>query len=88
MKIFNIIWIWINIKCHQFQKEFFLIMKLNYYIVFGKRCVIEEWFEKMWTINWKSYLEYYEESMTIHAPYSNNGVCQMYEVADWQVFKL
>ena len=48
----------------------------------------EEWFEKMWTINWKSYLEYYEESMTIHAPYSNNGICQMYEVADWEVFKL
>ena len=48
----------------------------------------EEWFEKMWTINWKSYLEYYEESMTIHAPYSNNGVCQMYEVADWEIFKI
>ena len=47
----------------------------------------EEWFTKMWTINWKSYLEYYEESMTIHAPYSNNWVCQMYEVADWEVFK-
>ena len=48
----------------------------------------EEWFTKLWTINWKSYLEYYEESMTIHAPYSNNWLCQMYEVADWQVFKL
>ena len=48
----------------------------------------EDGFTKLWTINWKSYLEYYEESMTIHAPYSNNGVCQMYEVADWQVFKL
>ena len=48
----------------------------------------EDWFTKLWTINWKSYLEYYEESMTIHAPYSNNWVCQMYEVADWQVFKL
>ena len=48
----------------------------------------EEWFERMWTINWKSYLEYYEESMTIHAPYSNNGVCQMYEVADWEIFKI
>jgi len=48
----------------------------------------DEWFTKMWTINWKSYLEYYEESMTIHAPYSNNGVCQMYEVADWEIFKI
>ena len=38
----------------------------------------EEWFTKMWTINWKSYLEYDEESMTIHAPYSNNWVCQTY----------
>ena len=48
----------------------------------------EDWFTKMWTINWKSYLEYDEESMTIHAPYSNNGVCQMYEVADWSIFKI
>jgi len=48
----------------------------------------EDGFTKLWTINWKSYLEYDEQSMTIHAPYSNNGVCQMYEVADWEVFKL
>ena len=48
----------------------------------------DEWFTKLWTINGRWYLEYDEDSMTIHAPYSNNWVCQMYEVADWQVFKL
>lgn len=48
----------------------------------------DEWFTKLWTINGWSYLEYDENSMVIHAPYSNNWVCQMYEVADWQVFKL
>ena len=48
----------------------------------------EEWFTKLWTINGRWYLEYDENSMTIHAPYSNNWVCQMYEVADWQIFKL
>jgi len=48
----------------------------------------EEWFTKLWTINGKWYLEYDENSMTIHAPYSNNWVCQKYEVVDWQVFKL
>ncbi len=46
------------------------------------------WFVKLWTINWKTYLDYEQTSMTIHAPYSNNWVCQMYEVADWQVFKI
>ena len=48
----------------------------------------EEWFTKLWTINGKWYLEYNEDSMTIHAPYSNNWVCQIYEIADWQIFKL
>ena len=48
----------------------------------------DEWFTKLWTINWRSYLDYDEQTMIIHAPYSNNWVCQMYEVADWKVFKL
>ena len=48
----------------------------------------DEWFRKLWTINWRSYLDYDEQTMIIHAPYSNNWVCQMYEVVDWQVYKL
>ena len=48
----------------------------------------EEWFTKLWTINWRGYLEYDDNLMVIHAPYSNNWVCQIYEVADWQVFKI
>jgi hypothetical protein len=48
----------------------------------------EEWFTKLWTINGRWYLEYDEDLMVIHAPYSNNWVCQIYEVADWQVFKI
>lgn len=48
----------------------------------------DEWFTKLWTINGRSYLDYDEQTMIIHAPYSNNWVCQMYEVADWQIFKL
>ena len=40
-------------------------------------CKAEEW-----------YLEYDKDLMVIHAPYSNNWVCQRYEVADWQVFKI
>ena len=47
----------------------------------------EEWFTRLWTINGKWYLEYDEDSMAIHAPYSNNWICQRYEVANWQVFK-
>ncbi len=47
-----------------------------------------EWFTKLWIINWKIYLEYDNETNTIHAPYSNNWICQMYEVTDWQIFKL
>ena len=48
----------------------------------------EEWFMKLWTINGRWYLEYDGDLRIIHAPYSNNWVCQRYEVADWQVFKL
>lgn len=48
----------------------------------------EEWFTKLWTINGRWYLEYDNDLMVIHAPYSNNWVCQIYEVADWQIFKL
>ena len=40
----------------------------------------EEWFTKLWTIHWKSYLEYYEEDNTLHAPYSKNWVCQSYDL--------
>ena len=42
----------------------------------------EEWFTKLWTINGKWYLEYDEDSMTIHAPYSNNWVCKIYDVSN------
>ena len=48
----------------------------------------EEWFTKIWTINGRWYLEYDGDLRIIHAPYSNNWVCQRYEVLDWQVFKL
>ncbi len=47
-----------------------------------------EWFIKLGTINGRWYLEYDENSMVIHAPYSNSWVCQMYKAADWQIFKL
>ena len=48
----------------------------------------DEWFTKIWTINGKWYLEYDEDSMTIHAPYSKNWVCQRYGVWDWKVYEL
>ena len=48
----------------------------------------EEWFIKLWKINGRWYLEYDKDLMVIHAPYSNNWVCQKYRVADWQVFKI
>ena len=47
----------------------------------------EEWFTKIWTINGKWYLEYAEDSMTIHAPYSNNWVCKVYDILNWKVFE-
>ena len=48
----------------------------------------EEWFTKLWTINWKWYLEYDEDTNTIHAPYSNNWVCQIYEVRNGWIYKI
>ena len=40
----------------------------------------DEWFTKILTINGKWYLEYDEDSMTIHAPYSDNWVCKIYDI--------
>ena len=48
----------------------------------------EEWFTKIWTISGRWYLEYDEDSMVIHAPYSDNWVCQRYKVTNWQIFKI
>ena len=48
----------------------------------------DEWFIKLWTINGKSYLEYYEEDNTLHAPYSKNWVCQSYYLWNDKVFEL
>ena len=48
----------------------------------------KEWFTKIWTINGKWYLEYDENSMTIHAPYSDNWVCKTYGVWSWMVYEL
>jgi len=47
-----------------------------------------EWFIKLGTIYWKGYLDYDWESMTIHAPYSKNGICQAYEIADWNIHRI
>ena len=47
----------------------------------------EEWFTKLWTINGRWYLEYDGDLMTIHAPYSNNWVCQRYEVSGGWIHK-
>ena len=44
-----------------------------------------EGFTKLWTINWKDYLEYDDNSMTIHAPYSNNWVCKTYNINNLQI---
>ena len=48
----------------------------------------DERFIKLWTINGKSYLEYYEEDNTLHAPYSKNWVCQSYDLWNDKVFEL
>jgi hypothetical protein len=47
----------------------------------------EDGFTKLWTINWKSYLEYYEEDNTLHAPYSNNWVCKSYNLLSDRAFE-
>ena len=45
----------------------------------------EAWFTKLWTINWKDYLDYDSESMTIHAPYSNNWICKRYNINNGKI---
>jgi hypothetical protein len=49
---------------------------------------LDNWFELLWKIYWRSYLEYDIDSMVIHAPYSNNWVCQTYQLINWKVTKL
>jgi len=57
-------------------------LETNVYKLWG-----EEWFTKLWTINWKSYLEYYEEDDTLHAPYSDNWVCKIYNLWSDKIFE-
>jgi len=45
-----------------------------------------EWFTKLWTINGRSYLDYDDETQTIHAPYSDNWVCKRYNLRSDRVF--
>ena len=46
----------------------------------------DEWFTKIWTINGRSYLDYDDETQTIHAPYSDNWVCKRYYLGSDRVF--
>jgi len=48
----------------------------------------DEWFTRLWTINGRSYLEYDEQTMIIHAPYSNNWVCKRYYIENEKIFSL
>ena len=48
----------------------------------------DEWFTRLWTINGRSYLEYDDETQTIHAPYSNNWVCKRYYIENEKFFSL
>ena len=41
----------------------------------------EKPFEEIWHFYGKSYLEYDNETQTLHAPYSDNGVCKTYDLS-------
>lgn len=46
----------------------------------------EEPFIEIWHFYGKSYLEYYEEDNTLHAPYSDNWVCKIYDLRSDRAF--
>lgn len=48
----------------------------------------DEWFIKLWSMSWKSYLSYDENSQIFHSPYSRNWLCQMYTLSDWKIISL
>ena len=48
----------------------------------------EEPFIEIWHFYGKSYLEYYEEDYTLHAPYSNNWICKSYYIWSDRNFEL
>ena len=58
-------------------------LEANIYTLWG-----DGWFTNLWIISGKWYIDYDQDSMTIHAPYSNNWICQMYKITDWKIFKL
>ena len=48
----------------------------------------DEWSIKLWSMSWKSYLSYDENSQLFHAPYSRNWLCQMYGLTNWKIIAL
>ena len=45
-------------------------------------------FEKIWHFYGKSYLEYDDETQTLHAPYSDNWVCKTYDLSSDKIYEL
>ncbi len=48
----------------------------------------EKPFEEIWHFYGKSYLEYDDETQTLHAPYSDNWVCKAYDLSSDKIYEL
>ena len=47
----------------------------------------EKPFEEIWHFYGKSYVEYDDETQTLHAPYSNNWVCKTYDLSSDRIYE-
>ena len=48
----------------------------------------EDWFTRIGTIYWDSYLIYESSSKAFHAPYSKNWKCAEYHIVDWEIWEV
>ena len=48
----------------------------------------EDWFTRIGTIYWDSYLLYESSSKAFHAPYSKNWKCAEYHIVDWRIWEV
>ena len=90
-------WLFVEIYFEDFNewdwmKEFLVVVwdKKTWVEAIEYRLPVIPWekpFEEIWHFYGKSYLEYDDETQTLHAPYSDNGVCKTYDLSSDRIYE-
>lgn len=90
-------WIFVEMYFEDFNewdwmKEILVVVwdKKTWVEVIEYRLPVIPWekpFEEIWHFYGKSYLEYDDETQTLHAPYSDNWVCKTYDLSSDRIYQ-